>query len=55
MIFTKEIPKNQELFLEAGDYSYPFEVQLPSDLPPSFEHNYARIRYSLISTIDIPW
>ena len=55
MIFTKELRANEELFLEIGDYSYPFNVQLPQDAAPSFEHNYARIRYTITATIDIPW
>ena len=46
---------SQDLFLEPGDYSFPFQIQLPSNLPTSFESSNARIRYSLTSTIDIPW
>lgn len=41
--------------MEVGDYSYPFSVVLPPNLPTSFEHNIGRIRYSIRGTIDIPW
>lgn len=44
-----------DLYLEVGDYSYPFEVILPDNLPSSFEHSVGKIRYSIKGTIDIPW
>lgn len=46
---------NYDLYLEVGDYSYPFEILLPPDLPASFEHKFGQIRYSLSATINIPW
>lgn len=46
---------SQDLFLEPGEYSYPFQIQLASNLPTSFEGKNGRIRYSLTSAIDIPW
>ncbi len=48
-------PSGQDMYIEAGDYSYPFQVLLPPNLPTSFEHQYGQIRYSISSTIDIPW
>lgn len=44
-----------DLYLEVGDYSYPFEVILPLNIPSSFEHHHGKIRYSVKGTIDIPW
>jgi hypothetical protein len=44
-----------DLYLECGDYSYPFQIVLPPNLPTSFEHMYGRVRYSIYGTIDIPW
>ena len=43
-----------DTYLEVGEYSYPFQVVLPSSLPTSFEHEYGHIRYSIRATIDIP-
>ena len=44
-----------EFYLETGLYSLPFYINLPSNLPTSFEHELANVRYSVICTIDIPW
>ncbi|CAG5121475.1 unnamed protein product [Candidula unifasciata] len=41
--------------LGAGQYTFPFEFQLPSDLPPSFEGAFGYIRYWIKATIDEPW
>ena len=46
---------NLDLVLTPGDYTYPFSIILPSNLPTCFEHVYGRIRYSLNGTINIPW
>ena len=46
---------DSDLYLEAGDYSYPFDIVLPPNLPTSFEHTVGQVRYSLYGTIDIPW
>ena len=51
-MFCEKKP-DENLSLEAGEYSYPFELLLPSNLPTSFEHDYGQIRYSLIGMIDI--
>ena len=53
MFLTKS--SSRDLFLEVGDYSYPFEISLPPDLPASFEHQFGQIRYSITATINIPW
>jgi hypothetical protein len=44
-----------DMYIEVGSYCYPFKILLPSNLPTSFEHEYGHIRYSLNSTISIPW
>ncbi len=48
-------PGNDELFLEAGSHSLPFNVILPQQLPTSFESYFGNIRYLIRATIDIPW
>jgi hypothetical protein len=50
-----KISSQQELYLETGDYSYPFQVLLPANLPTSFENSNGHIRYSIRATVDIPW
>ena len=42
---------NHALYLEPGDLSYPFQITLPSNLPTSFEHNHAHVRYSFQGNI----
>lgn len=54
IIFLSKQP-NSDLYLEPGDYSYPFQIVLPPNLPTSFEHTYGQVRYSINGTIDIPW
>jgi hypothetical protein len=46
---------SSDLYLEAGEYNYPFQVVLPPNLPSSFEHYFGKIRYTVKGTIDIPW
>lgn len=43
------------MYLEVGNYTYPFQIDLPNNIPSSFEHTFGKIRYSLQGTIDIPW
>jgi hypothetical protein len=38
-----------------GVYSYPFTFILPESIPSSFEHSIGKIRYTIMSTISIPW
>ena len=44
-----------DLYIESGETNYPFELQLPNNLPTSFQHQFGRIRYHARGTIDIPW
>jgi hypothetical protein len=48
-------PESSEFYLDVGEYNYPFQIQLPFNLPTSFQHNYGKIGYMLSATIDIPW
>ncbi|XP_071102891.1 arrestin domain-containing protein 3-like [Haliotis cracherodii] len=41
--------------LPAGRYTYPFQYQLPPNLPSSFEGTVGRVRYWLKGTILKPW
>jgi hypothetical protein len=45
----------EELTLEPNRYRYPFTFKLREGLPTSYEGKYGRIRYSVDSTVDIPW
>jgi len=44
-----------DLFLDTGNYTFPFDINLPANLPTSFEHRDAKIRYFLCAIIEIPW
>lgn len=55
VVFVAKQASAGDLYLEPGDYSYPFNIVLPPNLPTSFEHIYGRVRYSIYGTIDIPW
>ena len=46
---------NQELYLEHGPLSLPFQVTLPMQLPCSFMDKIGQILYTLKATVDIPW
>ncbi|ESO88266.1 hypothetical protein LOTGIDRAFT_165704 [Lottia gigantea] len=46
---------NDSAMLPAGINTYPFQFQLPGNLPSSFEGQYGYVRYWLKSTIDQPW
>jgi len=46
---------DKDLYLEFGEYTYSFQIQLPLNIPPSFQHHIGKIRYYAKGTIDIPW
>jgi hypothetical protein len=50
-----EKKQDLDLYLEPGEYTYPFTFLLPDKIPSSFEHHYGKIRYTLKGTVDIPW
>lgn len=45
---------DDDFYMEAGDYSFPFHIVLPPNLPTSFEHTNAIVRYAIAATIDVP-
>jgi hypothetical protein len=45
---------NQVVFLERGDYSFPFEVKLPEHLPTSFTSPQGGIYYSVNAVFSLP-
>ena len=47
--------QKSDMYLEVGEFTYPFKVNLPDALPTSFEHQNARTRYCIHASIDIPW
>ena len=55
IFFINNKEPNKDLYLEAGEYSFPFQIPLPNNLSTSFEHENCSIRYSLNGTLDIPW
>merc|ERR1711892_833985 len=44
-----------ELEISAGDYEYPFQFQLPDNIPSSFVHRHGKIVYSVTAAVDRPW
>jgi hypothetical protein len=44
-----------EIFIDIGEHNYPFEFDLPVNLPTSFKHDFGNISYMLTATIDVPW
>jgi hypothetical protein len=46
---------NDELFIEPGSHSIPFNVILPPVLPTSFENYFGSVKYCVQATIEIPW
>ena len=45
----------EDLYIEAGEYSYPFQIVIPPNMPTSFEHYLGRTKYSVNATLYIPW
>lgn len=43
------------MYLKEGEYSYPFEIELPKNASNSFAHTNAKITYWISAKIDIPW
>lgn len=46
---------NRQFILPPGRYTYPFQFQLPLDLPSSFEGEHGHVRYWVKGTIEKPW
>ncbi|XP_050401776.1 arrestin domain-containing protein 3 [Patella vulgata] len=47
--------KSETRVIPAGQYTYPFQFQLPSNIPSSFEGQYGHIRYYIKVMIEKPW
>lgn len=45
LVFKKE---REDVYLEAGTHSYPFQFLLANCLPSSYEHGYGIIRYKIV-------
>ncbi|CAF0705379.1 unnamed protein product [Brachionus calyciflorus] len=46
--------KKKDLFLDPGNYTYKFEIPLPSNLPSSFKNSIGKINYEIEAIIDRP-
>ncbi|XP_031619428.1 arrestin domain-containing protein 3-like isoform X2 [Contarinia nasturtii] len=47
--------QGDSFYLDAGQYTYNFEFQLPHDLPSSFEGEHGDIRYNAKLVLIVPW
>ncbi|XP_060557998.1 arrestin domain-containing protein 3-like [Ruditapes philippinarum] len=54
-LFGKQQSGKSSVKFKPGKYEYPFKVQLPSNIPASFEAFVGQVRYSLKAHIDIRW
>ena len=50
--FTDE---TNEILIPAGEYEFPFQFQLPQNIPTSFVGAHGRVAYSVTAVIDRPW
>ena len=46
---------NQDLFIQAGDWSYPFSFVLPPNIPSTFKHVVGSVSYCVEAHLEIPW
>ena len=46
---------SNEMQIEAGEYEFPFQFQLPVTIPSSFVGKHGRIAYSITGVVDRPW
>ena len=53
IIFMKQT--EDDLYLDFGEYIYPFSFDLPVNIPASFEHSFGFVRYSVNAVIDMSW
>jgi hypothetical protein len=56
-VFARPEAGEKELTYSQGQYSWPFQFQLPDQLPPTMGHSttYPHVRYYLQLLIDKPW
>ncbi|PVD19350.1 hypothetical protein C0Q70_19837 [Pomacea canaliculata] len=55
ILWTLESKSEESECMSAGVHSFPFSMELPLNLPPSFEGDYGYIRYWAKATMDRPW
>ena len=54
IILIAQQPKNEELYLDVGEYAYPFRFQMAQNISPSYGESYtARTRYFVVSTLGV--
>ncbi|KAG6798960.1 arrestin domain-containing protein 17 [Apis mellifera caucasica] len=46
---------NSRMTIPFGYHEYPFNFQLPHNIPSSFEHKYGHVRYTIKVVMDRPW
>eukprot|EP00092_Neocalanus_flemingeri_P026417 GFUD01028635.1.p1 GENE.GFUD01028635.1~~GFUD01028635.1.p1 ORF type:complete len:421 (+),score=80.89 GFUD01028635.1:75-1265(+) len=46
---------SNEMQIEAGDHEFPFQFQLPLNIPSSFAGKYGKIVYNITAVVDRPW
>ena len=54
IIFLEKNPTVNSVF-EAGQFLFPFKINLSDDLPRSFKISNTKTKYSIKATLDIPW
>ncbi|XP_059473861.1 arrestin domain-containing protein 17-like isoform X2 [Neocloeon triangulifer] len=45
----------EEMVVDGGQHRYPFNFNLPRDIPSSFEGEHGYVRYCLSAVVDRPW
>ena len=55
MFILSKNQQSSDLYLEVGEYVYPFQMVLPMNIPNSFMHCFGETRYSINGTVNIPW
>ena len=46
---------NEDLFIEPGDWNYPFEYKLPENIPSTMSYSDGKINYHVEARLEIPW
>ena len=46
---------NEDLFIESGDWNYPFEYKLPENIPSTMSYSDGKISYHVEARLEIPW
>ena len=54
-VFTIISGETGDIQIAAGEYQFPFQFQLPQNIPSSFVGEHGRVAYSVTGVIDRPW